>query len=213
MSGSVSPLQRGAILLLLLLLATSIQAQWHRYCYRDTFQVPAGVPSVLDVLANDDLNPSPSAPNYTANPVTVDYGYFFGNLQSEQGGTLVILNDDSIQYTPPVGYSGPDRFYYGIGSAPSSGAMDSAQVQLTVGTVTSVVRPLSEPVAIYPNPVQDVLRCRGIADHDPLVVFSLNGQQVAEGSGRVDVSRLSPGIYVVRVGQETEVTHLRFMKQ
>ena len=97
MSGSAFPLQRGALLLLLLVLGTVSHAQWHQYCFRDTFPVPAGVPAVLKVLANDDLNPASSAPNFTANPVTVDYPFPFGSLQSEQGGTLIILNDDSIQ--------------------------------------------------------------------------------------------------------------------
>lgn len=71
----------------------------------DEIAVPPGQPSVLDVLANDNL----------PTPVTS-----FSVISQPQHGTAVAQPDNTILYTPSAGYCGPDQLIYQICDAPNS---------------------------------------------------------------------------------------------
>lgn len=61
-------------------------------------------------------------------------------------------------------------------------------------------------IHVYPNPVTDNLTIEGIGTSDlPLTVYSLDSSVVIRGQYRcgshVDVSSLSPGTYLIWVGE------------
>lgn len=86
--------------------------------------------------------------------------------------------------------------------------------------ISAVDKKTREFIRFYPNPVKDNL----IIDTDEpqpdgrLTIFSLNGQQVlqqeiTEPNTILDVSHLSPGIYMVKMVGEKGVHMAKFVKQ
>lgn len=208
-----SPSWKALALLLLMFIGGHAFGQWHVYCYRDTFQVPVGVSSVLDVTANDDWNAPSSAINYIPNPITVGYSSFIGFLVTEFGGTLVILNNDSIEYTPPQGFTGMDRFYYGVSDASApTGVYDTAQAWVQVGTVTALADPLAQQLELYPNPTTDQVRVRSPHAVGRIEIYNWEGRLVAQGNQSVDVRQLAPGVYMARIQMADQLFTRKFLK-
>ncbi len=82
----------------------------------DTETVPMDTPVAIDVLAND------SDPD--GDDLTVTF------LTNAQNGTVSILPNGDILYTPNPGYTGPDEFSYEVGDG--NGGEDAAVVTITV---------------------------------------------------------------------------------
>lgn len=106
--------------------------EWHKYAYNDSILSFMNIPVVVHVLGNDELDAPLNAINYIANPEVCDYPYIYGPLVSEQGGTLDIMNADSITYSPSTGFVGWDNFYYGICNNGSTYETDTAKVYVYV---------------------------------------------------------------------------------
>jgi hypothetical protein len=89
----------------------------------------------------------------------------------------------------------------------------------TLGITAGVAATEAEAdMAIYPNPVADVLTLAGPGrSRDTAVaVFDVAGKRVLEGrtgNGRLDVSALRPGMYVLSMHQGDHVEQHRFVKQ
>ncbi|MFL5752705.1 MAG: T9SS type A sorting domain-containing protein [Bacteroidia bacterium] len=68
---------------------------------------------------------------WPSNYLTIGYSYV--PFSTPAHGTITILNNDSIQYTPNTNYVGPDKFIYGVASPgnPTS-ASDTASVFINV---------------------------------------------------------------------------------
>jgi|GEM_PF-6391018 len=214
MTTSSSPLKRLACLLLLFGSIQTLSAQWHVYCFPDTFAVPSGTATILDVLGNDDLNPPTSSINYIGNIVTCDYPFPYGASLSQNGGTLVILNNDSIQYTPPAGFTGTDHIYYGVADANNpTYAVDTARVLISVGTVTGLSPQISSQIELWPNPTQDVLRIRTSESVASVQVFGMDGRRILSGTDELDVSGLAKGVYIARISIAGGFVHRRFVKE
>ena len=86
----------------------------------DTFTVTLGQSSMLQVLANDDVQPSDAGQLNIENIV-----------QSPNKGGVVVLNSGSVVYTPNAGTSGEDSFVYEM----SGGGVSRAQATVTVRIV------------------------------------------------------------------------------
>ena len=94
----------------------------------------------------------------------------------------------------------------------------------TVGLTTSIEDQLSAGInslAIFPNPANDILEVSLVqerAESLRLEVISLNGQIISnsdhqatrEFTSQIDISRLSPGYYILKVENETGATYERF---
>ena len=94
----------------------------------------------------------------------------------------------------------------------------------TVGLTTSIENQLSAGInslSIFPNPANDILEVSLVqerAESLQLEVISLSGQIISnsdfqatrEISSQIDISRLSPGYYILRVENETGATYERF---
>ena len=75
---------------------------------------------------------------------------------SAQGGTVVILNGDSINYTPPANFSGMDTITYIVCDTATPPLCDTAQIIITVN-------PVNDP----PVAVNDTATT---TDQDPIVI-------------------------------------------
>ena len=89
----------------------------------DTFTVTLGESSMLQVLANDDVQPS------DAGQLNIE-----GIIQPPSKGGVVVLNSGSVIYTPNAGTSGEDSFVYEM----SGGGVSRAQATVTVRIVEKV---------------------------------------------------------------------------
>ena len=105
----------------------------------DSASTDRDIATTVDVLANDR---DPNGDTLTITEV---------QSPTDQSGTASINgnrtpanpNDDFINYTPPVGFSGTDTFTYTIDDG--NGGTDTATVTVTVNKVTSDCEPYGEP--------------------------------------------------------------------
>lgn len=99
---------------------------------------------IVKLLANDS---SPAAA-----PLSVS-----GVVNPTSAGGFVSLNGDSIVYTPPPGYSGPDSFVYTL----SDGVSCSSQGTVSV-TVTPASAPSANMISVSSTPQGFLLKFAGI---------------------------------------------------
>ena len=62
----------------------------------------------------------------------------------------------------------------------------------------------NQQLALYPNPVKDVLNIKNLADNQEVTIYSINGavimKTIVSGDAEINVSDLHPGMYVVSAG-------------
>ena len=76
----------------------------------------------------------------------------------------------------------------------------------------SIEQTISLPVEIkiYPNPVLDILSIQGVSSEDTFMIYNSSGQKVMTFQGdKVDISRLSNGIYFIRRKNNTQTKFLK----
>ena len=70
-------------------------------------------------------------------------------------------------------------------------------------------------VALFPNPVTDVLKLKNTTGPYTVEIFSIRGHKMLNfilNNGNVDVSRLPRGAYIMKIEMNTQIHHQRFMK-
>lgn len=76
------------------------------------------------------------------------------------------------------------------------------------------VKPTS--LQVYPNPTSEYLNFIEIAADSPYVIYNMAGQVVLKGNlnnDQVDVSQLSPGVYIISVNNSGESGQVKFIKK
>lgn len=76
---------------------------------------------------------------------------------------------------------------------------------------TGIEASASTEIRLYPNPAHHTLRVDGLTGNETARIYDLMGRLVAESkqASSIDISRLAPGMYVVRIDERT----MRFIKQ
>ena len=75
---------------------------------------------------------------------------------------------------------------------------------------TATENVVENSILIYPNPTQDVLHVKGVAETTELRIYDLRGQVLMTTTGaQINVTNLSNGTYLLQIG--TQVA--RFIKQ
>jgi len=77
---------------------------------------------------------------------------------------------------------------------------------------------INNPIAIYPNPVLDILRIDSNLDIKSVTIVDLSGRivqpTIRDGLSKINVARLNPGLYLLKVvTADNEVLIERFVKQ
>lgn len=155
----------------------------------DVARTPAATPVVIPVLSND-FDPD-------GDPITVE-----SIAEQPQHGTVEILEDETIVFTPNAGFAGTDSFVYTLvdGYQPAADSTvpadqrgpgrDLGEVYIGVMPAQSANRPPTAvddvgfpPVKIGSEPVLlDVLANDSDPDADPLIVTEVAGLTVGEAS-------------------------------
>ncbi|MGB3612494.1 MAG: Ig-like domain-containing protein, partial [Elainellaceae cyanobacterium] len=149
----------------------------------DIASTPVNTPVIIPVLANDsDLEdgtpPGGGITQINGVPVVVNQP---ATLPS--GGTVTLLPDGTVSYTPPAGFTGAEQFSYTV--ADSSGLTQNASVNVTVGgavnappiavndtATTTANTPVTIGVLANDSDPEDVVPAGGITQIDgtPAVV-------------------------------------------
>lgn len=74
-----------------------------------------------------------------------------------------------------------------------------------------------QQVALYPNPVTDVLQISAKTEINSVVIFNINGQQLLSKDlnsmhGEIDLSAFSTGIYFARVTANSATETFKIVK-
>ncbi len=87
----------------------------------------------------------------------------------------------------------------------------------TINLSTGIVELEQELIAIYPNPVSDVLKISGLNGSVVADIFTIQGTRISsviiEAAGEINVSDLSSGVYIIRLETEGENVVRRFLKR
>ena len=64
----------------------------------------------------------------------------------------------------------------------------------------------NQQLAIYPNPVNDIVKISNISDNQLVTIYSVDGKIIKKISisdeAEINVSELQPGLYIIGVGNE-----------
>jgi hypothetical protein len=150
-------MKKTLFLLSLTLLSTTAFSQFFPLLENDSIQTLENTAITFDVRSNDD--------SITYSLSLCDYPFFMpGPFTSYEGGTWAILPGDSLQYTPPIGFTGQDWFHYAI-CGPGGGQTDTARVVITV-----LPGPISLPAdSVWPGDAN----YDGVANNQDLLAIGL----------------------------------------
>lgn len=72
-------------------------------------------------------------------------------------------------------------------------------------TFVGLTEDMPSKMALYPNPVTNALTLEGVSENEPYFITSVTGSIVQTGkySGPIDVTNLLPGVYLLRINNQT----------
>lgn len=135
---------------------------------RDDFAfINANLPIKLDILSNDTVHPN--TPIAIASFDQISTGG--GNITQDNNGTPDDASDDQLFYTPPINFTGTDRFKYTIfdGTQPST-----AIVSINIPNLNLATLPNNQGVVIKSNTPGNFT---GVAVNQ---IGDINGDQIAD---------------------------------
>jgi hypothetical protein len=140
--------------------------------------------------------------------------------------TMTSTNSITVQANEGASYTATAKNFCGsVASAPSSplnftfsgqgGGTSSARVAADPTKTGSKQLQNQEVIAIYPNPVHDVLKLSGVNNENQTVVITdMLGREVYNGAAKeeIEVGGLQPGMYLLVLSGNTKKT-FKFVKQ
>jgi hypothetical protein len=167
---------------------------------------------IIDVRANDTVTGPPCI--YTA-----DYSLCCG-FGAPTNGTITIINNYSIKYTPFTGFTGRDNFIYAIAADTlHNSACDTARVFVNVIDPTYVKDDkVIDDFFFYSDPKTDRLlfvECKGIYEASRVTVYDRTGRIIhvtSENNDKIipiNLEGAASGLYIIEI-QNSEI---RFSKK
>ncbi|OPZ15813.1 MAG: hypothetical protein BWZ05_02196 [Bacteroidetes bacterium ADurb.BinA245] len=131
---------------------------------------------------------------------------------SQKGGTT----SEIINYTAAAG-----TYYarvYGYSGAMNATNCYTLKVQL--GTASKVEELITQKVSVFPNPVKDVVTVKipDLQNSASIRVFDMYGRMVMQQNSsqrltQLNVSKLTSGVYIVRVKNAEQENAIKIIKQ
>ncbi|RFM26753.1 T9SS type A sorting domain-containing protein [Deminuibacter soli] len=126
---------------------------------------------------------------------TAAYNYYRFNLTNNSGTILQLAEIELFGQAPGSGAR--------IGNIIAAKATDSVKVTTD-----------AKAVSIYPNPANNRLYIKGLLQPTQLEVYNNNGQRMLSAKGTsVDVGKLTPGMYFLKIRDGQKTKSYKFIKQ
>nr|WP_321228155.1 T9SS type A sorting domain-containing protein [uncultured Psychroserpens sp.] len=153
--------------------------------------------SLVDIIVDNDYN------------LQLWEGEYSSLIQTQNTCAAGSLNDIAI--------TANTNYYLQVWSNDSSGATGLFDLTFQDATL-SVKKDVFEGFSMYPNPVNSVLTFRGNDTIESIWVYDLVGQKILSmdsntTQGQLDVSTLSSGMYIVKVGIDNVFESFRIVKK
>lgn len=116
-------------------------------------------------------------------------------------GMRVALKFSTPQMTPCGSYTYGEVEDYAVMISPTLGVNDNVK---------------ASAVQVYPNPAIDLLNVTKVSDKASYTIYNMAGQAVSKGkvtNGRVQVSQLEKGVYMIAVDNNGQVNQVKFIKK
>jgi len=153
-------------------------------------------------------------------PPMTGEGFFWtaagGRVNLNDYATGLGVNTQGVTMSLPLAISQDGKKIAGVGMN-SSNQIVAFYLDLTEYLSTNDMIKTKDNVSIYPNPVKDIIYIKGAGKIDRADVYNKVGQRVASFEsieGKVDVSSLSEGNYILQILVKGEVSqNFKFIKQ
>ncbi|WP_332022023.1 reprolysin-like metallopeptidase [Kaistella sp.] len=116
-------------------------------------------------------------------------------------GMRVALKFSTPQMTPCGSYTYGEVEDYAVMISPTLGVNDNVK---------------ASAVQVYPNPAIDLLNVTKVSDKASYTIYNMAGQAVSKGkvtNGKVQVSQLEKGVYMISVDNNGQVNQVKFIKK
>lgn len=164
---------------------------------------------------------SPSA-DFSYSPTNPKSGQAITFTNSSTGAASYIWTFDSegnsVNEEPSFTFDADGSYSVTLEAIGANGCSNFTSTMITVGDFTSVSE-LQKGVSIYPNPASDYLTVAlSNAAKQEVIIYNMIGEQIdalllglGETSVTYDVSGLSNGVYLMKVGKDSDQKSLRFV--
>ena len=149
-------------------------------------------PYIYEFMEEDDIFDHDDATYYLSITFEPEEGYVFSE------DVTVFYNGDSLIFDTAESYFIED------------GAYMAFTIGFHVSDPSDVVEQTLESLSVWPNPTDNVLHLN-VVDGSTVSVFDMTGRMVMQQryEGQLDVSRLVPGLYAIKAGDNK----VRFVKE
>ena len=134
-------------------------------------------------------------------------GYLSQNSATEQFG---VGSDTVIDYIKVKWLSGIEDVFYNISA--------NQTLNIVEGSSLSIRDDNTNPIRIYPNPANDILKVEHARSIDKLEIINLFGEVIKTLTSNLseinmDVSELSAGVYFIRISVQNTFQIMKFIKK
>jgi hypothetical protein len=162
----------------------------------------------------------------TGDPAT-SYNWYFGttaddvsNLVSGFDGTA---ENSGITWgdTADTGWQTNTTYYWKVASINTAGITESSVYSFTTGSTNPLgIEDISvDTFSVSPNPVKDIITINSSTGFDTIKVFNQLGQLVIKSNsklmdgGRLDLSSLNPGMYLMQIRSDNKSKTVKIIKE
>ena len=162
----------------------------------------------------------------TGDPAT-SYNWYFGttaddvsNLVSGFDGTA---ENSGITWgdTADTGWQTNTTYYWKVASINTAGITESSVYSFTTGSTNPLgIEDISvDTFSVSPNPVKDIITINSSTGFDTVKVFNQLGQLVIKSNsklmdgGRLDLSSLNPGMYLMQIRSHNKSKTVKIIKE
>ncbi|MDG1014897.1 MAG: T9SS type A sorting domain-containing protein [Flavobacteriaceae bacterium] len=162
----------------------------------------------------------------TGDPAT-SYNWYFGttaddvsNLVSNFDGTV---ENSGITWgdTADTGWQTNTTYYWKVASINPAGSTESSVYSFTTGSTNPLgIEDISvDTFSVSPNPVKDIITINSSTGFDTIKVFNQLGQLIIKSNsklmdgGRLDLSSLNPGMYLMQIRSDNKSKTVKIIKE
>ena len=170
---------------------------------------------------NDTTSATLGSDDYLALLVTQDGGSSWQELSRWDASTEISNEGQSATEFTLSGYGSEVQFAFYANSGSSDSGIDNDlfidNFQITTATLGTATNTL-EGFTLYPTIVKEELNFRSHNNVEAITVFNLLGQKVFSGApntnnSSINLSKLRPGMYVVKVSAEGKIGSYKIIKE